>query len=921
HGDYHRKLIGQTFEWVVAATGGVRSARGYLESPKPPAPAPPAGAGGRLTGTPSSSARPVGPSARSRERGPSDDDSGGRHRLTRARAERGGRPAPPATRSVRQTPPGKGRRGEAEEAGRGGGGGQRPGGTPPPPEGQPGEPPRPTQPPSPFPLSSHTNTTPHALACDPRARRTRANAGAAKHQPRRKPVAHGGRGGGEGAPATTGGGAPLAQQRNATVTAGEETRRGQRQRPTRGEELGPPAGRPAERPHNDGAEDRLPPTARTGPQAPQPPPNTTPSPQERGRERGRGQTETDEKKKRAGRRGDTAHARAEEQSALPTTPRNRPQPDPRQGGRRDRGRAPARAERQNTGRTREKKRWGRPGGESLRHGRATGKTTRGIPPPKTTEGGPAPTPGTPAGLRIKPQEPPPPPPSNPRGPGPHATGGRPRGHTHTHKKPPKRPVPFLFSVRFRPTPPGDPKLRGESRRRRQRAKGARESKERQALTAPQEDRPTKARRRTGTRPRGPRRRPRQRAHATEAETGPRTATQPHTQAHRRGRLAITARDGRHCTAPHRTPAPAQRDPPPTGGEARAAGNPGTPRRRHREAQKAGEHGSGRRGRTPDFHTPPTGGEERRGARRQNEKSGPIRRECPSLAWRSLGPARENTPSPHRSSERENERASERNESENPRAPCGAEDAHESLSKAHAAFHRHPSGQARETGGGRRRQDTRNADRPVGHAREGRRAGPSGRPERRERAAADKRGRLAARDHRTAGRPASHSASDQVPRDCWSTPRPVWEDGREHRADASGRSAAHPPPGRRADGQERPARAPAAGRAFAGTRRRTRGDERLSAPGPGPERAAAAAAGGRERAGPRHAHRPAGRRGLNGDPAIRDQPRLPRRCRIVPPGRDSDLEAFSHNPTDGSFAPLAPQPSTYTKCLNLRFLSY
>ncbi|XP_040845861.1 basic salivary proline-rich protein 2-like [Ochotona curzoniae] len=40
HSDYHRKLIGQTFEWVVAATEGVRSARGYLESPKPPAPAP-----------------------------------------------------------------------------------------------------------------------------------------------------------------------------------------------------------------------------------------------------------------------------------------------------------------------------------------------------------------------------------------------------------------------------------------------------------------------------------------------------------------------------------------------------------------------------------------------------------------------------------------------------------------------------------------------------------------------------------------------------------------------------------------------------------------------------------------------------------------------------------------------------------------
>lgn len=79
--------------------------------------------------------------------------------------------------------------------------------------------------------------------------------------------------------------------------------------------------------------------------------------------------------------------------------------------------------------------------------------------------------------------------------------------------------------------------------------------------------------------------------------------------------------------------------------------------------------------------------------------------------------------------------------------------------------------------------------------------------------------------------------------------------------------------------------------------------------------------------PTHARR-AGRaaaagnaRGRTGRPAIRCQPRLPRRCRIVPPGRDSDLEAFSHNPTDGSFAPLAPQPSTYTKCLNLRFLSY
>uniref|UniRef100_A0A0V1KN65 Uncharacterized protein n=1 Tax=Trichinella nativa TaxID=6335 RepID=A0A0V1KN65_9BILA len=50
HGDYHRKLIGQTFEWVVAATGGVRSARGYLESPKPPAPDPRPEPGGSSPG-------------------------------------------------------------------------------------------------------------------------------------------------------------------------------------------------------------------------------------------------------------------------------------------------------------------------------------------------------------------------------------------------------------------------------------------------------------------------------------------------------------------------------------------------------------------------------------------------------------------------------------------------------------------------------------------------------------------------------------------------------------------------------------------------------------------------------------------------------------------------------------------------------
>ena len=37
--------------------------------------------------------------------------------------------------------------------------------------------------------------------------------------------------------------------------------------------------------------------------------------------------------------------------------------------------------------------------------------------------------------------------------------------------------------------------------------------------------------------------------------------------------------------------------------------------------------------------------------------------------------------------------------------------------------------------------------------------------------------------------------------------------------------------------------------------------------------------------------------------------------------DSDLEAFSHNPTDGSFSPMAFQPSEKTNYLNQRFLSY
>ncbi|PHT25268.1 hypothetical protein CQW23_35099 [Capsicum baccatum] len=37
--------------------------------------------------------------------------------------------------------------------------------------------------------------------------------------------------------------------------------------------------------------------------------------------------------------------------------------------------------------------------------------------------------------------------------------------------------------------------------------------------------------------------------------------------------------------------------------------------------------------------------------------------------------------------------------------------------------------------------------------------------------------------------------------------------------------------------------------------------------------------------------------------------------------DSDLEAFSHNPAHGSFAPLAFKPSAMTNCVNQWFLSY
>ena len=43
--------------------------------------------------------------------------------------------------------------------------------------------------------------------------------------------------------------------------------------------------------------------------------------------------------------------------------------------------------------------------------------------------------------------------------------------------------------------------------------------------------------------------------------------------------------------------------------------------------------------------------------------------------------------------------------------------------------------------------------------------------------------------------------------------------------------------------------------------------------------------------------------------------------IVVSSTDSDLEAFSHNPADDSFAPLPDRTGANTKYLNGRFLSY
>ena len=47
----------------------------------------------------------------------------------------------------------------------------------------------------------------------------------------------------------------------------------------------------------------------------------------------------------------------------------------------------------------------------------------------------------------------------------------------------------------------------------------------------------------------------------------------------------------------------------------------------------------------------------------------------------------------------------------------------------------------------------------------------------------------------------------------------------------------------------------------------------------------------------------------------------RRAQAPVASLDSDLEAFSHNSTHSSFAPLAFQPSAMTNCVNQQFLSY
>ncbi|XP_020937061.1 basic salivary proline-rich protein 4-like [Sus scrofa] len=117
HGDYHRKLIGQTFEWVVAATEGVRSARARTDDGPPdnstegtsgagPHRGVAEGRGGKPQAPPPPPHPRHGPPPR-RPGAPSSHVGTGRHARALARADRRGvatrakaqgpRPLPPPT--------------------------------------------------------------------------------------------------------------------------------------------------------------------------------------------------------------------------------------------------------------------------------------------------------------------------------------------------------------------------------------------------------------------------------------------------------------------------------------------------------------------------------------------------------------------------------------------------------------------------------------------------------------------------------------------------------------------------------------------------------------------------------------------------------------------------------------------------------
>ena len=84
------------------------------------------------------------------------------------------------------------------------------------------------------------------------------------------------------------------------------------------------------------------------------------------------------------------------------------------------------------------------------------------------------------------------------------------------------------------------------------------------------------------------------------------------------------------------------------------------------------------------------------------------------------------------------------------------------------------------------------------------------------------------------------------------------------------------------------------------------DEGLSAPDPGPKEQGGAPFG---------TPRSPARRDVEG-PAIQGQSRLLWCWHIILHGQDSHLEVFSHNPTDGCFAPLALQLSSQPKYMDI-----